>query len=453
VKDVEHLDYRKLLQSRADEDPDVSRLLAGGNRTVRTLQEAGFEAYFVGGAVRDLILGRPFKEIDITTNATPERIRGLFRKTVAVGEAFGVVCVIDRGLTYEVATFRQETGYSDGRHPDRVEAGTLQQDVERRDFTMNALVMEPLSGRAIDLVGGLADLAARRVRAIGDPVARMAEDYLRTLRAARFVACLGFSMDEGTLAAVRTAAPGLGRISRERVRLELEKMCQGRGAEVGLGWMDKCGLVPYVFPCLPVPLGSDSVRLAQELVAAVGEPLALPELIAAVHIASDPGLLSGPETRAVLDRRALTQADDLKLSVPERKELAELLLVANRLPGIAALGLPRRADFYRQNGFAAASKMVLAAMKARARDPSDVERATAERASLPEHRLHPPRFLTGDDLAAHGLPPGPLYGSLLRQCSDLIVEGRIETREQALAWLARASNPDGKHGSRPRTHE
>ncbi|MEO1128103.1 MAG: CCA tRNA nucleotidyltransferase [Planctomycetota bacterium] len=197
---------------------------------VRRLTEAGHVAYFAGGCVRDELLGRAPEDYDVATDAPPERISALFRRTREVGRAFGVVLVRKNQIWVEVATFRVEHGYSDGRRPDAVTFCNAEQDALRRDFTINALFIDPLDtgdrpgGRVIDHVQGLADLDARMVRAVGDPEARLAEDNLRALRAVRFASRLRFALDVGTAEAVRRHATELAGVSRERIGDELRRM-------------------------------------------------------------------------------------------------------------------------------------------------------------------------------------------------------------------------------------
>src|SRR5580658_1764109 len=215
---------------------------------VRTLRDCGHKAYLVGGCVRDLLLGREPADYDVTTDATPEDVMRIFPETYAVGVQFGVVLVpsaekdisvescrdvtsyvspyvSSKGNAVEVATFRSDIGYSDGRHPDRVVfSKDPKEDVERRDFTINGLLLDPLTNEVLDFVGGRKDLDARIIRTIGDPEPRFAEDKLRMLRAVRFAARFGYAIEPATFQAIRKLAPEINQVSRERVRDELSKM-------------------------------------------------------------------------------------------------------------------------------------------------------------------------------------------------------------------------------------
>jgi poly(A) polymerase len=236
---------------------------------VRTLRDHGHQAYFVGGCVRDLLLGRQPADYDVTTDAIPDEVMRIFPQTYAVGAQFGVVLVplpqdkdsdhqksdnseaVPTGKDHavEVATFRSDIGYSDGRHPDQVVfSKTPQEDVERRDFTFNGLLLDPITNEVLDFVGGRADLAARIVRAIGDPERRFTEDKLRMLRAVRFAARFDYAIDPATFAAIQKLAPHIHQVSQERVRDELTKMLTEGRASRAFQLLDETGLLAQVLP-------------------------------------------------------------------------------------------------------------------------------------------------------------------------------------------------------------
>jgi len=191
---------------------------------VRRLQAAGFSAFWVGGCVRDFLLGREPDDYDIATAARPHQIEGLFQRTIAVGRKFGVMVVVEGGHEFQVATYRVEEGYQDGRHPEKVAFGDARADALRRDFTVNGLFYDPITGELHDWVSGEADLRARVIRTIGAPEERFAEDHLRLLRAVRFATQLGFEIEPRTFAAIQTLAPKIKAISAERIRDELLKL-------------------------------------------------------------------------------------------------------------------------------------------------------------------------------------------------------------------------------------
>ncbi len=230
---------------------------AGPRQILATLRQHGHEAFLVGGGVRDLLLGRPPNDWDVVTDALPDRIVALFPKTHAIGQAFGIITVIpDDGPPVEVATYRADAPYTDGRHPAAVTFSDARTDAQRRDFTINALLLDPASGDLRDYVGGQADLAARLIRAIGDPVARFQEDHLRLLRAVRFAATLDFALEPATRAAIPPLAPQIHRISAERIRDELFRLLtEAHQAGAALQLLHETGLLREILPEVAAMIG------------------------------------------------------------------------------------------------------------------------------------------------------------------------------------------------------
>jgi tRNA nucleotidyltransferase (CCA-adding enzyme) len=423
---------QKQLEQLVSASGELRALVAHGIAVVQELQEAGHEAYFVGGAVRDILLGRPFHEVDITTSARPDEVQQLFRRTIPMGEAFGVITVMRAGHAFEVATFRCEEGYSDGRHPDQVTVGTLAQDVERRDFTINGLVLDPLRGDVLDFVGGIEDLRKGVVRAIGDPLARMSEDFLRTVRAVRFAACLDFAMEQDTLAAVRDAASGLDRISRERIRNEIEKLVAYRKVPAGLRLLGEAALSRGVF-------GPDADAAAMARAAYLLEGLTpapdLPDTLAAVTLAI--GATAGTVVPSDAGSRTLAtaQAEGLRLSNVARRRLTELYLVLATLPTLTGERLGRRAETYRSPAFATAAHLLRRLHSDDDGQLAELATHVAQAAALTPHQLAGQSPVSGADLLALGYQAGPQLGELLKELSYLVVEGTIASREDAMAWL------------------
>ncbi|NLF22088.1 MAG: CCA tRNA nucleotidyltransferase, partial [Lentisphaerae bacterium] len=223
---------------------------AAALKIVTRLHEAGYQALLAGGCVRDALLGRSIKDIDIATSARPDVVEALFAgATYAVGRAFGVVVVLQDGINFEVATFRADGEYRDGRHPESVRYADADADAQRRDFTVNGMFYDPLARCLLDFVGGRRDLEARCIRAIGDPQARFAEDSLRLLRAVRFAAVLGFSLDERTALAIRTCADGLRQVSAERIGQEVTRMLvESPHPSVAMELLDRLGLLKRILP-------------------------------------------------------------------------------------------------------------------------------------------------------------------------------------------------------------
>jgi len=216
---------------------------------LRKLRAEGFTAYFAGGAVRDKLLGRVPKDYDIATNALPDQVEAIFPKTVAVGKAFGVIMVVQDGREIEVATFREDAGYQDGRRPDSVNFCGAEEDAKRRDFTVNGMFWDPVADEVIDYVGGKDDLEKKRIRAIGDPQRRFAEDHLRMLRAVRFTHTLGFTMEPETRSAIKNHAADLAKISMERIENEFSRiLTESLRPGDALAELVELGLMEHIIP-------------------------------------------------------------------------------------------------------------------------------------------------------------------------------------------------------------
>jgi len=396
------------------EDP----VFQGARKVVGRLREAGHEAWLVGGGVRDLLLGRSPKDWDVATSALPEEVRRLFPRNIPVGVQFGVVRVRLEGREYEVATFREDLGYSDGRRPDSVRFRGLAEDVRRRDFTINGLALDPFSGRLEDLVGGIADLRAGRIRAIGDPEARFAEDHLRPLRAIRFAAKTGFAIEEATWEALVRCAASVATVSPERIAEELGRLLQSD--RPGLGWrlLHRSGLLPVVLPGWEGPVDAT----AEALERLRGRPLSW--LWAGALLPSGPG-----KAREMLGR--------LRRSTALRDEVAATLQAAADLQGLPMGDVAREKRLVRRPEFPAALS-VAEAWNPDPRPSPDPLRAARDRLALwgPED-LFPERLLDGHDLIRSGAVPGPEVAAILRAIEDAQLRGEVRDRQEALA-LARS---------------
>src|SRR2546430_110379 len=224
-------------------------------RVAARLREHGHRAYFAGGCVRDMVRGLTPKDYDVVTAARPEAVQTLFPRTFAVGVHFGVIIVLENGFQFEVATFRSDDAYIDGRHPSAVHFSSPEEDAQRRDFTINGMFYDPVAERVIDLVGGQADIAAKLVRAIGDPAKRFAEDRLRMLRAVRFAAVLDYQIDKETWDALVGNAPSINQISAERIREELVRIFLSPNRVRGWDLLDASGLMHAILPELEAMKG------------------------------------------------------------------------------------------------------------------------------------------------------------------------------------------------------
>jgi poly(A) polymerase len=396
---------------------------------VRRLVEAGHEAYFAGGTVRDRLMGNDPVDWDVATSARPEAVGALFPRAQKVGESFGVMLVRFRGLPVQIATFRTEGVYSDGRHPDSVSFSDAEHDACRRDFTINGLFENPLvdgeDARIIDYVGGRADLEAGVIRAIGDPRARLHEDALRMLRAVRFAARFEFDIEEGTAEAIRAGTGELRGVSRERIGQELKWM---------LGHHNR-GLAAWTLQYL----GLDGAVLREPCTAAAPRRLGrLPE-DAAYPTALAAWLLDRAEGEADLIERARRWARALLLSNADRHALYGCLEIHETLAGPwPKLGVARQKRLVARPEFDEALT-VLKVGDAQAF--VDVRRRVL---ALSESGIAPPPLITGDDLIGLGLAPGPLFKQVLDAVYDAQLEGGLADRSEALELAkALAEGPEG----------
>ncbi len=385
---------------------------------VRQLQQHGFQALLAGGCVRDMLLGRPAKDYDVATDALPADVIRLFRRTLKVGAKFGVVIVLTQREQVEVATFRSEAGYEDGRHPTEVRFTTPAQDASRRDFTINGMFFDPLKEQVIDYVGGQADLARRIIRTIGDPQERFSEDYLRMLRAIRFSTQLGFAIEPATYEAIRRNAANIARISGERIAIELEGTLISPNRAAGAAMLMETGLAEAIFPGFAGPPAERAVAVLRRLRKKVDFPLALAAFFA------------GCPTDFALERSEI-----LKLSNKQTKHIEFLLSHRSCLldPGMSLsqlkkfLAQPWFRDLYgleRAMQRADASKEGLQALRRlrrRIRDLGAIE-------------VKPKPLLNGHDLMRLGATPGPSLGQLVEELYVAQLEGEVQTKEQAEQW-------------------
>jgi poly(A) polymerase len=430
---------------------------------VRRLRGAGHEAYLAGGCVRDQLLGREPLDFDVATGAPPETVRGLSSRTVPVGVHFGVILVVEQGVPFEVATFRSDDVYVDGRRPVRVHFASAREDALRRDFTINALFLDPLSGEVVDFVDGQADLRAGVIRAIGDPRARLGEDRLRMLRAVRLAARLGFAIDPATHAAIVAAAPTIGDIAAERIGDEIVKILTEGAARRGFELLHETGLLRQVLPEVASMSGVEQPRdyhpegdvlthtllLLAQLPAGVSETLALGALL---HDVGKPPCVGENRGRITFYGHTKIGAE-MAVAICQRLRRSRLTwerveyLVHNhlRLVQAPAMRLATLKRMLREAGFD--ELLALARLDALASngDLQFVEFCTRRRAELAGAEVRPPRLLDGNDLLALGYPRGPLVGEILRTLEEAQLEGAVRTRADAEALVAeRFPKPTGE---------
>ncbi|MEY2502603.1 MAG: hypothetical protein QOI07_2937 [Verrucomicrobiota bacterium] len=431
-----------------------SRMETAARDIAGRLRAAGHTAYFAGGCVRDLLSGKAPKDIDIATDARPDVVQKLFARTYAVGAHFGVIVVLENGFQFEVATFRSDGAYIDGRHPVEVHFATAEEDAARRDFTINGMFFDPEKEEVIDFVGGRADLERRLLRAIGDPAQRFAEDRLRMLRAVRFATVLGFEIDPATWEAVVASAPSILQISAERIREELVKIFLSPNRARGWGLLDASGLMGAVLPEIEKMKGCEQppqfhpegdvfkhTRIMLEMLPADASlPLVFSVLFhdvakPATAIVDEEGRIRfnghdrvGAEmTEAIMERLRFSRAE-----IDATVEAVRQHMVFKDVPNMRVAKLKRfmaRPTFEDELEL---HRVDCASSHAMLDNYKFLLQKKEEFASEP---IIPPPLVRGDDLIALGLKPGPSFGEILEAVETRQLEGALKNREEALEWV------------------
>ena len=396
------------------------------------LRAAGHEALWAGGCVRDQLLGLAPKDYDVATDATPDRIREIFghRRTLAIGAAFGVITVLGPKPAgqLDVATFRRDAAYSDGRHPDSVEFTGAREDAQRRDFTINGLFYDPIQDEVIDYVGGREDLQRRIVRAIGDPRQRIAEDKLRMLRAIRFAATFDFVLDPATLAAIQSQAHELTVVSAERIAAEMRRMLVHPCRASAVQMLYDAGLLTVILPEIaalrPTPENqpwTQTLAILQALQSPTFS-MSLAALLRAIPAVED---ASQPLASLIGSRWKL--ANDELAGVVRLLRDDPLIRRAKHLPW------PRLQRILVAEGAAELLGYSQAVAEVVDRDSSHIDFCWQQLA-LPREELNPPRLITGNDLKPLGIQPGPAFREILEAIRDAQLEKRIGTKDEALQF-------------------
>jgi poly(A) polymerase len=427
------------------------------NSICATLRSTGYQALLCGGCVRDLLLDRDPVDYDIATDATPEQVTALFPDTLEVGAQFGVILVQLGDLRVEVATFRSDTGYSDGRHPDSVVyTKSAQEDVLRRDFTINGLLMRPDTGEVLDFVGGHADLRAGTIRAIGEPGRRFTEDKLRLMRAVRFAARFAFSIEEATFAAMQRHAIEVTSVSAERLREELTKLLTEGAARRGFELLDSSGLLIQVLPEVAAMQGVEqppqyhpegdvwthTLMMIEGLPAGCSSTLAWGVLLHDVGKPPTFRPISETGDRIRFDSHAevgVRMAEEIcrRLRFSNEDTVQILALVANHMrfkdvTKMRASTLKRFVRLPRFDEHLALHRLDCTSSHRRLDAYDFVRRVLAE---TPPEQITPPRLLTGDDLMGMGYTPGPLFSQILHALEDAQLESQVITAEDARRFV------------------
>jgi len=451
-------------------------LSSGATAIFSRLKEAGFKAFVVGGAVRDTLMGLPPKDCDIATNARPDQVRRLFRKCILVGEQFGVIRVRagNPEIEIEVATFRSDGDYLDGRRPTSVSFCDEKEDVLRRDFTINGLLYDPATGEVIDYVGGQEDIAGSLIRAIGEPEKRFGEDRLRLLRAVRFAARTGFAIEDRTLAAIKTLAPAIKEVSAERIRDELLKILATPRRTLGIRLLDETNLLPHILPEVAAlkdvpqspehhPEGDVFVHTMLLLEKLPEKTHPLTALAGLLHDIGKPPTREWNGTRWSFNHHASVGAEiaalileRLRFSNMEREQV--LALIANHMRFIQAKAM-RPATlkrFLRLDHFEEHLILHAADCAASHGSTENLDYCREKLQTFSEEELRPPRLISGGDFLSKGFRGGPQLGRALTLLEDWQLEGRFKTKEEGLAllqeaWKTTEKSPDetGKHPGEP----
>ena len=428
---------------------------ANATRLVRTLREAGHEALFAGGCVRDMLLGKKAHDIDIATSARPEEVQKLFPRTVAVGAHFGVVVVLEDGMEFQIATFRSDGTYRDGRHPESVTFTNAEGDAKRRDFTVNGLFFDPVDRRVLDYVNGESDLRAGILRCIGDPSARFSEDKLRLLRCVRFAASLGFHIEENTFDALLAKAPEITEVSAERIRDELVKIFTHPNRVRGFDLLDQSGLMEILLPEVSRLKGceqppdfhpeGDVFVHTRLMLSLLPDHVSVPLVFSALfHDIGKPPTFRRDETGRIRfnghEGVSATMTTEIfhRLRFSNAETEATVTCVKNHM------------------SFKDVKNMRVATLKRFLARPTIEDEMELHRVDclgshglldnfefLREKQLEfsnapliPEPLITGRDLIAAGRKPGPKFKQILDAVQALQLEGTLQSREDALAWIA-----------------
>ena len=383
---------------------------------INELREKGYEAYLVGGCVRDMVMGLEPADYDIATSARPEEVVKIFPRTESIGAQFGVILVIYRGHPFEVATFRSDEAYVDGRRPTGVVYTDARQDVLRRDFTINGLLYDPVTKDVIDYVGGQADIKAKLVRAIGDARARFDEDKLRILRAIRFGARFGYQIEPVTWAAACAMAGKIHQVSSERVREELTRILTEGQAARGFRLLDESGLRTEILPDLD---WTEHIQRSLKLL----RPGTEPDFAMGVLL----------QQTAVSKVERIVQR--LKFSRAEMHHIVALVENLPRFFGIHQMPVASLKRFFRLNRFEDHIELARIYRLAAGEDLADVNYVRRKRTEWTDQDIFPQPLVTGDDLISMGFAPGPVFKDILNRLEEEQLEGRLADRSQAIEFV------------------
>lgn len=421
-------------------------------QVVKTLHQAGFKAYFAGGCVRDQVMGREPQDYDIATDAPPDTVIRLFPKTIPAGVSFGVVIVLNGPYQFEVATFRSDGRYLDGRHPVEVRFSNEEEDAKRRDFTINGMFYDPIAGRVVDYVGGQADIKAGLIRCIGDPQARFSEDKLRLMRAVRFSVQFDYKIEEKTDQALHQLADQITVVSAERIRDELSKILTGPRPAQGMHLLRQTGLLKAILPEVASMEGVQqppefhpegdvwvhTLLMLEKMVPASSFDFALAVLL---HDVGKPPTFSIKD-RIRFDNHCQVGAGmaeqictRLKLSRKQTEKVVELVREHLRFKDVRLMRESKLKRFLRGEHFMDHLELHRLDCLSSHGDLSNWEFCKQKLQEIGPEQMRPERLVTGHDLIQMGYTPGPRFSEILTAVEDAQLEGRIKDRETALEFI------------------
>ena len=428
---------------------------------VKRLCNEGYESYLAGGCVRDMLLGKTPQDYDISTNAKPDEIAKIFSKTIPVGAQFGVLLVMIESEAFEVASFRHDGPYLDGRRPTHVRYGSLQEDILRRDFTINGMVYDPITGQIIDLVGGREDVERKLVRAIGNPRSRFEEDRLRMVRAVRFAASLDFTIESETFDAIRELASTVKQISWERIGEEITRILTEGGAKRGFELLDRTGLLKILLPEIEAMKGVEQspdyhpegdvfthTMLTLSHLDSPTETLAYGCLL---HDVAKPVCIRRDEHRLTFyghTEKGAEMAEELLKRLKRSRATWERVayLVRNHLRHVQApqMRLSTLKRFLGEDGIDELLELARIDALSANGDLQHYRFCKQKLTELEEEEIHPEPLLRGRDLIAMGFSPGPTFHIILKQVEEAQLGGELSSREEAMEWVHRNYRNEGK---------
>jgi len=418
------------------------------------LRERGHLAYFAGGCVRDIVRGETPKDFDIATDANPEAVQKLFPHTYAVGAHFGVILVVENGFQFEVATFRADDVYVDGRRPSAVHFSSPEEDARRRDFTINGMFYDPVAEKVIDFVGGRADIQAKLVRAIGDPGQRFAEDRLRMLRAVRFATVLDYKIDRETWDALLANVVSINEISAERIREELVRMFLSSNRTRGWDLLDSSGLMRAILPEIDAMKGcaqpeqfhpeGDVFEHTRLMLQFLPEKVSVPLVFAVLlHDVAKPRTATVDNTGRIRfnehDRIGAEMTEEimrrLRFSGAEIDATVEMVRQHMVFKDVPKMRMAKLKRFMARPTFDDELELHRVDCQGSHRMLDNYEFLLRKREEFANEPIIPPPLVRGDDLIALGLKPSPKFGEILEAVETRQLEGTLRTREEALEWV------------------